>query len=74
MKAKKSARKPLYKAEGGDITSARTFGESQRHVPRQMAQSGGLAGAVNRAVQKATRPKAEVDALEKRAQKAKKRL
>lgn len=69
MKAKKPAAKkrPIYRAEGGPATNA----EHQRTIPRQMAQSGGFAGAINRAVQKATQPKAKVDAMEARAQKAK---
>lgn len=76
MKAKKTAAKkrPMYKAEGGDITSARTFGESQKYVPKQFEQNGGVAGAVNRFVQKATQPKAKVAEMERKAKKAKSQL
>lgn len=54
-------------AEGGPMTNA----EYQRTIPRQMAQNGGFAGALNRAVQKATQPKAKVAEMERKAQKAK---
>lgn len=68
------AKKPLRKAEGGDITSARTFGQAQRHIPREFDRNGGVAGAVNRAVQRATQPKAKVAEMERKAQAAKKKL
>lgn len=61
------AKKPVRRAEGGPATNA----EHQRTIPRQMAQNGGVAGAINRAVQSATQPKAKVDAMKKRAEKAK---
>lgn len=71
---KKTPMKPVRKAEGGDITSARTLGQEQRYIRRQMADSGGVAGALNRAVQKATQPKAKVAEMEKKAQKAKRSM
>lgn len=55
-------------AEGGDV---KTNAEHQRTIPRQMGKSGGFAGALNRAVQSATQPKAKVDEMKKRAEKAK---
>lgn len=61
-------------AEGGDITSSRTYGESQRHVKRRFAETGGVAGAVNRAVQKFTQSKEKVAEMEKKAAKARKDL
>jgi hypothetical protein len=45
------AKKPLRKAEGGDITGARTFGESQKYVPRERARSTPPAGEINRRAQ-----------------------
>jgi hypothetical protein len=67
MKKKKAtSKKPLYRAEGG-MTNA----EHQRTIPRQFAQNGGVAGALNRAVQKATQPAAKVAEMERKAQKAK---
>lgn len=38
-------------AEGGDITSARTFGESQRYVPRAADQRTSPAGEILRRAQ-----------------------
>jgi len=56
-------------AEGGEV---RTLGDAARRTPRQMGQNGGFAGALNRAVQTATQPKAKVDEMKRKAEKAKK--
>lgn len=55
------AKKPLRKAEGGDITSARTFGESQRYVPRESARSTSPTGEVNRRMQGAPQQHRKLD-------------
>lgn len=49
----------------------RNLAEASRQTERMSSQTGGLAGALNRAVQSATQPKAMVDAMKARADKAK---
>lgn len=49
----------------------RNLADASRRTERLMDQTGGIAGAINRAVQSATRPAAEVAALKARAEKAK---
>jgi hypothetical protein len=54
-------KKPIHKAEGGDITGARTMGEAQRYVPRERARSTPPAGEVNRRAQGAPQQHRKLD-------------
>lgn len=64
-------------AEGGradPLEKARTFGEARRAMGSRFEATGGVAGALNRAVQKATRPRREVEELERKAKRSRRAL